>query len=443
MECDCAEMRIATPIFPKPRKGINAVQPLKEQEKTQLWLSQFNKRPEDRLLAEKLVDSVSYCPLSDFKNSLVKLIKSELPLRSSSALFIERELQKTKSELPPPIYKSEKTLNSRSKKKHMRAYGAAQHVVQSLTFKTQDIGSEGLVASIANTLCRSNPTRFLLQPAADNIRSSRVRNFVILTDFIGSGKRAYDMLDAMWNVPSIRSWHSAKFLRFWVLAYSGTLQGINNVREHRFSPTVRLVTECPTLFNSFDDDLTDMIELCQEYGSYNKEPFGWRNTAALLAFEHGAPNNMPAIFVSDKTRGSRKWASLFPKRVTENLWPSAQINPDCAIRNALDELNFSEISKSPRFKRYTDQNKSAMIILLAHSRGKRKLAELRRVLPLSIDSLLSARARAIRRGWLTNSGALTLAGHKAIRFLHRQGKKFFVAPDPFASYYPTQLRAPQ
>lgn len=430
-------------ICNKPRKGTKTVQLLKEQKKTQLWLSQFDKRPGDRLLAEKLVDSVSYCPLSDFKNSLAKLIKSELPMKSSSALFIERELQKTTSALPPPIYKQKNTLNTRSKKKHLRAYGAAMHAVQSLTFKTQDVGSEGLVASIANTLCRSNPTRFLLQPAADNVRSSEVRNFVILTDFIGSGKRAFDMFDSMWNVASIRSWHSGKFVNFWVLAYSGTPQGISHVRSHRFSPTVRIVTECPTLFSSFDDDLVDMIELCQEYGAHSDKPLGWKDTAALLAFEHGAPNNMPAIFVSEKTRGLKKWAPLFPKRVTENLWGSTELDMARVIRNALGELDLPEIAKAPGFRKASEQNKSAIIILLAHAQGKRRIAELRRVLPLSLDTIISAKDRAVSRGWLTTTGALTLTGLKTIRLLRRAGRKVFVAPDPFTSYYPTQLRAPQ
>jgi len=419
------------------------VQPLKEQEKTKLWLSQFDNRLADRLLAEKLLNSVNYCPLNEFKHSLFNLIKSKLPLRSTSALFIERELQSTTADLPPPIYKAVKTYNPRSKKKHMRAYGAAMHAVQSLTYKTQDIGSEALVASIANTLCRSNPTRFLLQPAADNVRDSKIRNFVILTDFIGSGDRASDMLDAMWNVASIRSWHSGKFINFWVLAYSGSKQGIEKIRRHRFSPRVRVVTECPTLHNSFGEDLDDMVELCKKYGVHSKDPLGWKNTAALLAFEHGAPNNMPAIFVSEKSKGSKKWAPLFPKRVTESLWQSTQVDVTKVTLNALDELNLSEISKSPRFQKSSDQNKSAIIILLAHSQGRRRVAELRRVLPLSLDTLISAKDRAVSRGWLTKTGALTLAGHKAIRLLRREGRKIFVAPDPFASYYPEQLRAPQ
>lgn len=227
------------------------------------------------------------------------------------------------------------------------------------------------------------------------------------------------------------------------MAYSGTEQGIRKVRAHRFAPNVRVVTECPTLFNSFDEDLDEMVELCETYGAHSQNPLGWQNTAALLAFEHGAPNNMPAIFVSEKNTGTTRWAPLFPKRVTQNLWQSPQINMGSIIRNALDALKLNEISKSPRFQNTSDENKSAIIILLAHSQGRRRIAELRRVLPLSLDSLISVKDRAIRRGWITETGALTLAGHKAIRFLRRQGRKFFVAADPFASYYPQQLRAPQ
>ena len=133
--------------MPPANHGIRMMQlPLQEQEqeqeqeKTQLWLNQFDKRPGDRELAEVLLDSINYCPLNEFKNSLTKLIKSELPLKKSAALFIERELQKTKAELPPPFYKQKKTRNSRSKRKHLRAYGAAKQAFQSLTHSTQDVG---------------------------------------------------------------------------------------------------------------------------------------------------------------------------------------------------------------------------------------------------------------------------------------------------------------
>ena len=173
----CDQHNQATLSFPesgqhqqKPKGDI--VQPLKEQEKTQLWLDQFGS-PADRLLAEKLLDSISYCPLNEFKNSLTKLIKNTLPPKTASALFIERELQKTRAKLPPPIYESKKTYNPRSQKKHLRAQGAAIQAVKSLKYTSQDIGSETLTTHVATTLCRSNGTRFLLQPTANNVRVNR------------------------------------------------------------------------------------------------------------------------------------------------------------------------------------------------------------------------------------------------------------------------------
>lgn len=71
------------------------------------------------------------------------------------------------------------------------------------------------------------------------------------------------------------------------------------------------MTECPTLFNSFDEDLNEMVELCEEYGAHSKNPLGWKDTGALLAFEHGAPNNMPAIFVSEKTEARKNGRRFF------------------------------------------------------------------------------------------------------------------------------------
>ncbi|HGM6197497.1 TPA: hypothetical protein ACKP3N_005309 [Pseudomonas aeruginosa] len=90
---------------------------LKEQEETKLWLSQFDHCAKDLELAEQLVDSILYCTLSEFKNNLIKLIKTKLPLRQPSALFIERELQSTKATLPPPHLQAEKNSQSNFEKK--------------------------------------------------------------------------------------------------------------------------------------------------------------------------------------------------------------------------------------------------------------------------------------------------------------------------------------
>ncbi len=87
-----------------------------QEEKVKLWLSQFDQGPDDLARAEKLLNSVNYCPLNEFKDSLVKLTRRVLPLKQPSALFIERELQPTKAKLPPPcISKGKPSVSDRKK----------------------------------------------------------------------------------------------------------------------------------------------------------------------------------------------------------------------------------------------------------------------------------------------------------------------------------------
>lgn len=108
------------------------MQPLKEQEKTQLWLSQFDHRPGDRELAERLLDSINYCPLNEFKTSLTTLIKRSLPLKEPRHSSLSVSYKKPRPSTPG-LYKEKKTYSPRSKKKHVRAYGAAAQAIQSLT----------------------------------------------------------------------------------------------------------------------------------------------------------------------------------------------------------------------------------------------------------------------------------------------------------------------
>ena len=56
----------------------------KEQEKAKLWLTQFDNKPANLAIAEKLLDSVNYCPVVELKSILIKLLRQKLPLKSGS-----------------------------------------------------------------------------------------------------------------------------------------------------------------------------------------------------------------------------------------------------------------------------------------------------------------------------------------------------------------------
>ena len=165
----------------------------------------------------------------------------------------------------------------------------------------QEIGSEGAIANFITSYERLHRGRVLVHPGPDSLRSGRVSHIVIVTDFIGSGKRVWEMLEAFWRVATIRSWHSYGLVRFAVAVYSGTEDGLKHVRSHRSGPDVRVVHACPTIITAFPGPVRDEIEaLCRRHPHRPRFPFGFGWSGALIAFSHGMPNNAPPIFHSGR-----------------------------------------------------------------------------------------------------------------------------------------------
>jgi len=99
------------------------------------------------------------------------------------------------------------------------------------------------VAQLVSEVCRAHPQQVFNHPGPDAIRKRRIRRFVLVTDFIGSGKRARTYLQAAWRVRSVRSWWSAratKGLSFEVVAYAATQSGRAVVERHPSRPEVHV-----------------------------------------------------------------------------------------------------------------------------------------------------------------------------------------------------------
>lgn len=175
----------------------------------------------------------------------------------------------------------------------------------------QEVGSEGAIANFITGYARLHRDLVLSHPGPDTLRSKRVSHIIIVTDFIGSGKRIWEMLEALWRVATIRSWHSYGLVRFAVVAYSGTEDGLEHVRSHNSGPNVRVVHACPTIFTAFVGPDREAVEaLCRAHPHKSRYPFGFRSGGALMAFSHGMPNNAPPILHSDR----KGWVPLFRNR---------------------------------------------------------------------------------------------------------------------------------
>lgn len=406
-----------------------------------LWLNQFS-HPEDRNLAAQMLDRLRYVSNVDLASDIALQLEQVIPRGEKAALYIERELQTTRSKKPIKMYKEDKIRIAGSLRKSLRAAGAALAAVRSPTNIRQQVGSEGVIAQQLTQLCARRRSRFLLQPSAEEIRAKKVRHLVIVTDFIGSGNRVTRMLESIWQVRSIRSWHSGRFVRTGVLCYSGTPDGLNAVQRHRSNPSVTMVMPCPTITNAFSAQVSaDIVDLCTRHGQFHKNPLGYGRVGALIAFEHGCPNNAPAILIEASNSHSAPWQPLFEKRSAGEVARAASVAPEEVVTLPLETLQYPAIAVASGYKDSGFERRNIILLLAALSRRHRCINELVGILQMPLWQLVNAIEQAESLGLIDQQKRLTATGRQELRALAREDAQA-LASSPRTNYYPSVLRVP-
>ncbi len=395
------------------------------------WLESFP-NVDERVTAALLIDEVLLVSRNDLIRGLRQAIESILTERKDAdrpiALFAERAVQKI-NKVVQPFFP-----NSASGR--ATGPGVPPIVVDP---SDQEVGSEGPIANLITELARHNGRDVLSHPGPDRMRAQRVQHIVIVTDFIGSGKRIWEMLEAFRAVATLRSWHSYKLVTFKVVAYAGTDSGLRTVSSNRLKSVISTVVGCPTIFNMFTGtQLSRVRALCRRYPSRHKHPTGFLNGGALIAFAHGMPNNCPPILHS-RTRG---WTPLFRGRSTaaaELSFPSGTSEKIAERATRLLRIgNANAYLSDAMGSRWL----TAMLVLAAIEAGARSAssASARSGIPLSsVEEILSF-IRIVR--WTTGRNELTALGRLELARLRRRRRRTPGLPKPESPfYYPTQLRA--
>jgi hypothetical protein len=427
-----------------------------------LWLDQF-KSHADRDLAVQLIQQFIFVSADVFQRELRGLITTKLPTPKTAAFYIERELKQVKPlwpykrpygrkvatrsqsrQIAEKMYPEVSTSLGKGLPKKWTAHGSALPVVKSPTNLQQDIGSEGVVAMAISKLCKLRKNRFALQPHTNELTKGKAMYLAVVTDFIGSGKRSCEMLDSLWRIASIRSWHSSGYRKLVVFAYSGTEAGIECVKRHPSRPDVHVVRTCPTIESVFKSEVAQqIISLCQKFPHNAREPLGFKNTGALIAFQHSCPNNVPAMFIRAIHKGQHEWHPLFPSRTTEEIDNAIYADPAQQHSIAFDALRLSNIAKNDSFLTSSEEQQDVVMLLAAVFRGKRQTADIVAVSCLSYVRAIAAFDRALHQKLLTANGRLTPDGHALVNHLNLQTSKSALATDlPNPYYYPLSLRAP-
>lgn len=405
---------------------------LSETSFAQNWLG--NLAHEDRETAALLLDRLMLVGASEFTTRIIQQlnqIKIDCETgRSSVALFAEREVKKLNYEVLPFFPGTEAG----------RATGDGIPPVQ-VSSKNQDVGSEGVIAALISKYCKVPDNHALSHPGPDLLRENRVRRIVIVTDFVGSGRRVSEMLDALALVASIQSWRSYGLLNFHVVCYSGTERGLQTVRSHALRPKVSSYIACPVIDEAFTGGELGAVKLlCQKYpGKRSRFPFGFNSTGSLIAFSHGIPNNAPALLHSQ----SGGWKPLFPGRSTV----SSEIDK-IADSSAMLIQNSKRVLGIREARRVLSDSEGkiwthAMLVLDAIRSGARTISRLSALTQIPMDRVEEVIALAKTAGWVTPKQSLTRLGRREIRGVKRYeliDKEIAFPESQF--YFPSQLRAP-
>lgn len=389
----------------------------------QSWLTQFD--PDDQPAAERLLTSLTLVSHSAFERALSALIVSEAEkFAGPVALFATREI------------------DPREDLFVQAEHGDADNI--DAVARGADLGSEARVAAITRNLAKSRPDSFLNHPTVAKMRSERCRAIFVVDDFIGSGKRTSEFLNAIWCSSSVVSWNSLKWIQFVSIAYSATSAGLARVAVSPAKPAIVIERDCPTFSEMpwAEEIKLGISELCRTYGgrtSRRSMRHGFGSTMAAIVFEHGCPNNAPAILWAP---ASPRWAPLFPNRSV--AFEQASAFPPDIVGRPLAEIR-TDLSRqtampvtAPRVHPLGEHGVLALALL---GRGARSRASLAYATGLSAAACTTLIDRCIARGYVNPSLRLTPAGRAVLAEVFAAAPEANPIPERGDDgYYPRQLR---
>jgi hypothetical protein len=430
---DCAEQKFRgnstnLQLLPEYKMNLSRTQVIE-------WIAHFDL--EEQLTARNLLSNILEVGAGDLTAGLRAIIRTIAEERPGPvALYAERHIRRNNGK-PNKLFKE-------TRAKRRRAHGNGPVPVPQGKPYARETGSEGVIATLITGLARAEPELFLDHPGPDTIRKRRVRSYVVVTDFIGSGRRACANLEAAWQIRSFKSWHSGQ-LRFEVAAFSGTVAGVREVERHCSRAGVRLHRGCPVIDDIEPAAREDINHFCHRHAHKNlpidRTALGYGNAGALIVFDHGIPNNAPLLLHTDGPNS----VSLFPRRSTTLL---GSIGENVIRREQIDRslanLRQARLARAPRFAGIPEHEQDMMLLLTALKRRPRRTLAVSARTGLSVLEVDIMIEQAQIAGYVDDDLRLTKAAYEALTYL----KMSDVPPRPLPKipqelYCPNSLRPPR
>jgi len=276
------------------------------------------------------------------------------------------------------------------------------------------------------------------------MRGADCEAIIVVDDLVGSGERVREYLAALWASRSIRSWWSRKNIKFVLVSYAVADEGAKSVTKLKYAPRLVYNRICPTLRSLpwSHDRKAEVSDLCTKYGAKlaaKRFILGFQGSAALLVFEHGCPNNVPAILWAGPKKG-RVWEPLFPEKTVLPLESSA-FPPEIVRRDPISLLvDIGQEKLAARLQKAPPISHETILILAYAGKGVRTSGALSFATGLSEEDCKRLIQLCVEWGFLTSRFRLTSAGTAELKAAQRAARFKDVASIGTDDYYPTMLR---
>jgi hypothetical protein len=168
------------------------------------------------------------------------------------------------------------------------------------------------VKAMNENLARIYGPRIQAHPTVHSMRAQKMKNIVLVEDFIGTGRRLTTYLRKVMD-PTLKSWISYKWTKLWIVAYGGLENGLQAILRTGYGLTgerIRLATTAQKPGQYFTPL---MLSFCKKHAELTQRksiPLGFGSGAVGMIFEHSCPNNAPVVLWSK----GPKYKPLFPDR---------------------------------------------------------------------------------------------------------------------------------
>lgn len=259
------------------------------------------------------------------------------------------------------------------------------------------------VKHINENLARVFGPRVQANPTVHSMRAQRIKNIVLIEDFIGTGKRISTYLRDVMH-PTLKSWISYKWTKLWIVCYGGLDSGIRKVIQNGYAlddNRVRLVTPAQRA-GQFLSPL--MKTFCKTYAARTRRPWiplGFGDGAVGMIFEHGCPNNAPVVLWSK----GKKFNPLFPERgIPPELKPAfsqEDLNRPAQILWESSQYRLAiAMLREPKLERHQDSQWRLLLMLGLASRSRWDDSKIASTLGIPVANVIEQRLVAYRLNML-------------------------------------------